>query len=480
MPRLSYPQRQPCRKFASAVAFHAQPKRRQYVAQVRAFGSLSKFVAAGRTPPLETSLPSASHMPLTTRISLARSQAAGRVAAQEMPFAKRFSCFLVPSAAIWILLLGARWRYSDEERMANLEDQPGGAIFLDFLSWRIVQHMGPYQLPNFVAARVYERPLATLCKPLLLDGERSQALSRLEAITHRRLAASALAPHGVPLRSGTALQVLEPVLLSLLAPASSGAQASASHQASSLRILLDVLISLEPEARKVPDWVLTSLVTATGEPWDSGAQGQEVRATVLLLLLQCPENSRAAADLPEVCVFLSRPGSKIKEDTFWPLKAYLLSGETPDLLRRGARLVNLQLPGSVERPPRHARDTPSLQMKHDLRNFWTTALLTTAWASFGQWQGAATLQAAMAMGQASAVSVGLIAGLESLWRAEEHAIQAEWYWEGGAAMFACSAGMCLLNCSALAFAFRYSILVPFAFCRFIKDDLMDAYRWYDG
>merc|ERR1712226_1189693 len=117
---------------------------------------------------------------------------------------------------------------------------------------------------------------------------------------------------------------------------------------------------------------------------------EEMRIVLLLLLLQTPSNCEAAAQCSEICAFFQQPGFKMKEDTFWPLKAYLLSGETPDLLRRGARLINKQSPNAIDVvTARSKRDTPSLQTKHDLRNFWTTALLTGTWAAFRAWPGVA-------------------------------------------------------------------------------------------
>jgi len=183
--------------------------------------------------------------------------------------------------------------------------------------------------------------------------------------------------------------------------------------------------------------------------------------------------------LPEVRRYLQQPGIKVKEDTFWPLKAYLLSGETPDLIRRAARLVSRQCPNTLEAPPRRARDTPSLEVKRDLRNAWTTVLVTSGWAAFRAWRGVLDLPAVWAMAQACAGALGGMAVLEGLWRAEEHVVQSKWYFEDTRAMLPCSAGMCLLNCCAWAWAFRYSVAVPFLFCRFMKDDFMDAYRNFD-
>merc|ERR1712224_1026907 len=144
------------------------------------------------------------------------------------------------------------------------------------------------------------------------------------------------------------------------------------------------------------------IVEAAGPPWDAGPQGEELRAVLLLLLMQTPSNCQAAAALPDVCLYLRQPGFKRKEDTFWPVKAYLLSGETPDLIRKISRLVARQCPDAdVELPPRRARDTPSLQSKRDLRNFQTTALVTLGWASFRAWRGVVSLAAALSIGKAA-------------------------------------------------------------------------------
>eukprot|EP00747_Dinoflagellata_sp_TGD_P030861 gnl/TRDRNA2_/TRDRNA2_134915_c0_seq3.p1 gnl/TRDRNA2_/TRDRNA2_134915_c0~~gnl/TRDRNA2_/TRDRNA2_134915_c0_seq3.p1 ORF type:complete len:318 (+),score=50.82 gnl/TRDRNA2_/TRDRNA2_134915_c0_seq3:140-1093(+) len=290
-------------------------------------------------------------------------------------------------------------------------------------------------------------------------------------------------PHGGNWR----LRVIEPLLIDMFGSATTPAaiedrgQAVSSHRTASLRIFFDIICAIEPAERAVPPWVLTGLVDAGGPPWDAGPQGEELRAVLLLLLLQTPSNCEAAAASPEVCLYLRQPGFKRKDDTFWPVKAYLLSGETPDLIRKCARLVARRCPGAdVELPPRRARDTPSLQLKRDIRNFQTTALLTAGWASFRAWRGVISFAAAMTIGRAAGCALGGVAVLEGLWRAQEHMIQSEWYYHQSHVMLPCSAAMCLVNCTAWAWFFRYSVAVPFAFCRFVKDDALDAYRNFES
>ncbi|CAK0814474.1 unnamed protein product [Prorocentrum cordatum] len=284
-------------------------------------------------------------LPVASQLSLARARlqteeaGAGGIGGS---FVGRLGLLLPPAAAMWLLLLAARWRYQDPEKMRALDasSSVGGSVLRDFLGWRVAAHLGPYQVPNLVRARLHQEPLQTLRQPLLLDHERSRALARLEQLSQRRLAAQSLAPLGG----------LEPLFLDALAlpgPARGTAPGSTeSHRAAALRVVLDVVGALPPEGREVPPWVLSGLVAAGGEPWGT-AQGQELQATLLCQLLRSAANCRAAAALPEVLAYLSQPGMKRKEETWWPVKAYLLSGETPDLLRRGLRLVARECPDAV-------------------------------------------------------------------------------------------------------------------------------------
>lgn len=424
------------------------------------------------------------HLAVTARISLARAhlKERGQQTEEGASFLGIFSILLPSSIAVWVLLWAARQRYSDEERLKALEGRAGGSMLLDVLSSRFAAHLGPYQVPNFVNARLHEEPLRTLREPLLLDHERTRALSRLEQLSMRRVSAQAIAPPG---EDGSALQAIEPVFVDLLASAPQGSPdaslvAANSHQAAALRIVFDILCATPPEQRTVESWVLSGLVMAQGPPWDAGPQSEETRVALLLLLLQSPENCKLAASLREVCTFVQQLGFKQKEDTLWPLKAYLLSGETPDLLRKCVRMINKHSPGAIEAPPPKARrDTPSLQLKHDLRNYWTTALLTGSWASFCAWRGTASVSALLALGQSVGGALGGIFVLESIWRMQEWLIQSTRYFEEPSVMYSGSAAMCLLNCVAWSWAFRAPVFLPFVICRVLKDDFMDAYRVFE-
>jgi len=430
------------------------------------------------------------HLPVTARISLARAGrsqhgAEGDASAPSTsaePVARLFAALLVPSTVVWFSLLAARWRYSDVDRLRELEARPGGGMLLDFLGWRVTAHLGPYQVPNMVHARLHEAPLRALRDPLLLDHERTRALWRLELLTQRRLAANSLAPEDeetAKVGGAAALRAVEPLLRYLFGDQDTVSGCAASHRAATAHVVFDVVCATTPAERLVPQWALSGLATARGVPWDSGPQGEEMRATLLMLLLASPANCIAAASLAEVQSYIERPGFKQKEDTMWPLKSYLLSGETPDLLRRCARLVNQQCPDSLEVPVRRARDTPSLQMKHDLRNLWTTALLTTCWAGFRAWRGVANPGEILRIVQSCAGALMAMAVLEGVWHSEERIIQSRWYFDDSHMVLAFSACVCVLNCGVWAWAFRYTTAVPYILCRLVKDDFTDAYRSYE-
>lgn len=426
-------------------------------------------------------------VPLTTKLSLVRARIKSEAHADPTSQAQLLRLFLPTSIAAWLLLLAAWRHYSDAERLRALESKPGGAVLLDLLGWRVVAHLGPYQIPNLVHAQLYEEPLRLLRQSLLLDYERARALGRLEQLSQRRLAAAAFRPPpgaaDVQSYGCASMQALEPLLLEAFMPSKDvnefAANSTSTHQEAVARVIFDVVAATPPEDRSVPACILHGLVLAQGPPWGAGPQGEELRATLLCQLLRAPANCQNAASLPEVCHYLEQPGMKRKEDTLWPIKSYLLSGETPDLIRRGARLVNRQCPGAVEVPPRHARDTPSLEIKRDLRNAWTTVLVTGGWAAFHSFPGVVNLQAVWTMARACAYALAGMGVLEGLWRMEERVIQSTWYFEERRLMLTCSAGMSLLNCVAFAWAFRCSIAVPFIFCRVVKDELLDAYRRFE-
>ena len=83
------------------------------------------------------------------------------------------------------------------------------------------------------------------------------------------------------------------------------------------------------------------------------------------------------------------------------------------------------------------------------------------------------MQAMLQMASAVASALAGTGLLEALWRLEEQMIEAEWYWQDG---LAASGLMVLANCCALAWAGRFSCIVPFLICRLFKDDYLDAHR----
>lgn len=407
-------------------------------------------------------------VPVISRINRARAQVAYDSHPEHIPFEKVFVAFALPSAVTWMLLCASWWRYSDPERLRTVEAKSSGLIILDVLGGRVTSHLGPPQTPNLARASMHERALQSLRDPLLLDHERLHALFRLEQLSQRTLGASSLTGNG-------GLEVLEPLFLELLSKEKGDMTRTTSQRLTCLRILLNVVCAAPCEKREVPGWVLSGLVSLRGEPFDSPLQ-EEVRATLLVLLLDAPANCKLAAELPEVLEYFSR-GFKKKEDTPWPLKAYLLSGETTDLVRKGARLIARQCPGAIALPQKYDRETPSLQMKYDLRNMWTTTMLTVAWGAFRGWSGFFTVPSMFRMVRSAAGALGGVAVLESLWRAQEFMIDASWYCEECRVMLPCSAAMCVVNSAAWAWAFtRTAAMAPFTFCIFVKDDLSDSYR----
>jgi len=460
------------------------------------------------------------------------------------PITLLFIALCLPSAGAWLFLALASWRCSDVDRLRALENRQAGAVLLDLLSWRTTAHLGPYQVPNLVRAQLQKAPLRALRDPGSSDRERARALARLGRLTERRLAAAAIGIGLGGGGSGTgegeetsidgygsaALHALEPLLLDmfregteeeeykeedeeedeqgsavgaplcmepLTPPLSAPPLARRSKRGlleaspanrrqeleASARILFDVVLATPAVERVVPPWVLSGLVRTAHAPWGSCARGEELRVALLVLLLEAPGNCwTVASSLSEVRHYLQQPGVRLKANTIWPLKAYLLGGETPDLLRRGALLVNMRCPGSIDVPEeiRYERETLSLQAKHDLRNAQTTALLTAGWATV-VWlaRGPVGARGISSLMRACVCALGSVAVLEGLWRAQERIIETEWYFSESCGTLLCSAGMCVLNCAAWAWALRYSAFLPFAVCRFAKDDIVETFRSFE-
>lgn len=439
---------------------------------------------------------------VTTQLSLARAKAqVDEISPSGSNFTTNLGLLLPSAAAAWSILFALRWVFSDGDRLRRTEDATAGPILLDLLGSRFTAHLGPYQLPNFVQARLYETPLIRLTESCLHEHERAQVYGRLGQIAQRRAAVLAMTEGHVsddpewqgrlhalePVfrqvfstslgsTGGSTMQTLEPLLRLTFAPPSNELPASSSLQASAARIVLDAVAATPANERQVPGWVLSGLVTAQGPPFNEGPQGEEIRAELLRELLRTPSNCDLSASLPDVLDYVQQPGMKSKADTFFPIRSYLLSGETPDLLRRCCRHISNQCPGALEVPPRAQRDTPTLQSKFDLRSIWTTALLTVCWATFRSWKGYLDMNAVIVLARASGRALAGVTVLEGLWRAEQHIIESEWYYKEAPAMMASSAGMCLSNCAAFAWALRMYAVAPFMASRLVKDDFLDSNR----
>merc|ERR1711879_1117222 len=140
--------------------------------------------------------------------------------------------------------------------------------------------------------------------------------------------------------------------------------------------------------------------------------------------------------------YVKQTGTKRKADTIFPIRAYLLSGETPDLIRLCARLIAKQCPEALEAPPKRKRDTPSLQAKSDIRAVWTSVLLTAGYASLRSLPGTFDLAALLGVAATTGVALVVEGALEVLWFSEELMIESRWYFEEPNKMLAASLGMC--------------------------------------
>jgi len=420
------------------------------------------------------------------KLSEARERLQVKAEQEEWNFKSRSLVVLPLSTAAWLALFGTYYYYSDASRVKDLEGGPGGTLVIDALGWRSLAHFGPYQMPNLVQARLHEKPLELLREDELKDVRRAWAVNRLGMLTQRREPAKAV----VEMERDLSKLPLEALFRSVFDEPEEGwggrtAGGDALGLASGIqedaaKSCLDIISALPPEDRAVPSWVLSGLVCSRARPWTDGPQGEEWRTSVLLQLLRTPSNCEKAAKLPEVMAFVQRPGMKMKADTIFPLRAYLMSGETPDLLRLCSRLIAKTVPEAFSDPPdkKAPRDTPSLQAKHDIRAAWTSMLLTVTYAALRSWPGAFDMPALTTVVVASGCALLAEGALEVLWLGQELMIESEWYYEERSKMLLASFIMSSVNAIAWAAAFQYYAMVPFFASRFVKDDFLDVYRSY--
>ncbi|CEM12320.1 unnamed protein product [Vitrella brassicaformis CCMP3155] len=234
-----------------------------------------------------------------------------------LPFGVVLAITSTASAAAWAALFFC-WHKFDKEEV------PYGML-QQVLSSRIVSHLGPYCLPHIVRSPVHDTALNLVADDLILDHERSNALDVIEGITQRRAAVRELlrikeeqvadgllsykaSPTGLDsavkpsdfggddndeteglVRRG--LMCFWPVVKDLVRNQTlGGASKPYSHLESQTRIILDLIAEMPPEDREVPYWWLKALVNQHSKLWGQTPSNEELRATLLCKLLQCPAN----------------------------------------------------------------------------------------------------------------------------------------------------------------------------------------------
>jgi len=336
------------------------------------------------------------------------------------------------------------------------------------LNYRWVAHFGPFLPPRTGVAGLRQALELLRDEPLLLSTERNECLSQIEAVSCRRAALRQAVKE-----MGLGFRVFVPVIQDLVTAPTLGQTRNFQQFEASVRIVWDVLSAAPPEERRVPTEVLTALVTNVDDFWAGSPWGEEIRATLLHLLLECPENARAAP--PAVVEYLWSPGALVNYDSIYPYKQKLYGHETHDIKRKCLRLI-----GAANLPGEEERVSPQLTNKLTARSVELLVTGCVLYSMLRMVAGAQSISALNyweAMSKVRKVALGCL-GLEGVYRIEEYVINSEAYFHEKPHMLATSLGMLALHTGLGVLVFRsgYWLVAPFFGLRLFRDPNTDAFR----
>jgi hypothetical protein len=362
--------------------------------------------------------------------------------------------------------------------------------------WRLLAHLGPYQVPELLKNGRWKSALEQLERSnelQLIESEISQLLTDIEVVTQRRQCVRRIvSEHG--------FSIFQPVLTNLSSPPPINCtKKGQSHFEANLRVAMDIVTATPAKDRTVPIEVLENLITHNKELWESTGNEEvmrfrEYRALLLLKLLQNRENAIAASESKLIREFLDAEliaGEHVKFSTLplmpllYQFKTEKLGYEYSDIIWKCLRLLDQARgsEGSVDVPP--TRKSLTLDHKIDFLNFEKMIYFTICYASlrvipFISEYSFPVLKIAAGVMARSVLGVSI---LESIYRFEEHVIQSRPYFEvfsSGSRLgcIAASAGMVIAHTFIGAFVLRK---MPFCFAPFalmkIRDSFTDSFRF---
>jgi hypothetical protein len=347
--------------------------------------------------------------------------------------------------------------------------------------WRVLAHLGPYQVPSLVASRGWERALDSLGRADelgLMESEIGQLLTDIEVVTQRRQAVREIvAQYG--------FEVFRPVFVNL----SSGDINGQSHFESNLRVAMDIVCATPAKDRRVPIDTLEKLVSRNKKAWESRSNEEvmrfrEYRAVLLLKLLQNKDNAVEAKDSKIIAEFLASEQAEAQHVKFstlplipvlYQFKTDKLGYEYSDILWR---IEDLR--GSSADPSPN-RISLSLERKLDFQNFEKMIYLTLCYSSL-RILPLISEYSVVVLKNAGSVMLRSVMGvclLDAVYRTEEHVIQSKPFYDNNTkSRFLLSACMVLAHSAAggtVLRSFPYCF-APFALMR-LRDSFSDSFRF---
>ena len=358
----------------------------------------------------------------------------------------------VPLSVIWLGLWAANDKWSSR------------------LNFRWMAHLGPYLLPRAVRDPQLEGALSLLAtEPLLLSSERSLALGRIEAISNRRVALK----HSI---SRLGFRVFTPVLADLAAAPVLGQKKTLEHFEATVRIAWDCLSAAPADVRDVSPEVLEGIVTNNADFWKCDPWGDEVRATLLLLLLENRRNAAMARNIPALVEYLRDDGSLVKYNSVYPYRQKLYGSETHDIKLKCLRLIG----ADEEIGEKLDRLSPAIVNKLTARSIELLVASSVVYSILRTFAQSSSLSSINLLGFASRLRSTVAGGLifEGLYRLEENLINAEAYYSNDSLMLSGSLSMLGFHILAGAYILRYGLWLagPFIAMRVFRDPNTDPFR----
>ena len=353
--------------------------------------------------------------------------------------------------------------------------------------WRLLAHLGPYQVPMLVKRGEWRYALDRLNRAEelgLTEAELAQLLTEIEVITQRRQAVRDIVEN-------EGFEVFLPVLKNL----SSGEIYGQSHFESNLRVAMDVVCATPARSRRVPKMIIEDLVSKNKTCWESKSNEEvmrfrEYRALLLLKLMQNEDNAivcRESKIIREFLINEEKESAHVKYSTFaiipffYQFKIEKLGYEFSDILYR----IERALDSSDERrqqqrtAPQPVRKSLKLDHKLDYQNIEKLVYMGICYSSLRYLPLISEYSLQVMKGAVFGMMRSVIGAsiLDLTYRGEEHVIQSKPYYETSNRILGSALIVLIHSCVAATVLRRFPFsFVPFAFMR-ARDSFTDSYRF---